>query len=93
MKETSFSKLFVKTLCLQGSDANTLRNYNKMSTNAKNKDFADTAYHILRKWCPKTSILTVADINYHLDKMAKNHMEHQPRKFINYCSKISFYYY
>lgn len=89
LKETSFSKLYVRTLCLQGADANNLLKYNKISSNTKTEnDFADVAFWILRKWCPKTSTLTIADVNGHLDQMAKKHAEHQPREVEKELSKM-----
>lgn len=80
LKETAFSKLLIKELCLFGIDAERLSNYKVTASTKNGGDFAEAAYWVLRKRCKTTSNLTIFDINEFLDKLAEYHGQHKPSK-------------
>lgn len=80
LKEHTLGKRIVKMLCLppQGGDAMRLTNF-RLTDSSSVKDFADSAYWVLRKHFMDSSNISILEVNQYLDSIASLHAGNNPR--------------
>ncbi|KAF5275361.1 hypothetical protein FQR65_LT04189 [Abscondita terminalis] len=80
LKEFTLAKRIVKMLCLppQGRDAIRLTNF-RSDDSSNVKDFAESAYWVLRKHFIDSSEISILEVNQYLDRIASLHAENNPR--------------
>lgn len=81
MKEYKFARVIIKMLCLpdKGPDAMQLSNF-RTSTTMNAKDFAESAFYVLRKYFNNSSDISIEQIHKHLDTIADRNANNDPRK-------------
>ncbi|KAF2895633.1 hypothetical protein ILUMI_10543 [Ignelater luminosus] len=79
LKEFTLAKRLIKILCLPPEGTEATRLTNSRTSGAQNKDFADAAYWVLRKYFLVDSKLSISDVNEYLDRIAENHGNNDPR--------------
>lgn len=98
IKEFTLAKLLIEIFCLDknSSDAKKLLNYRSPnSASAEAGDFASVAYFVLKNRSPENGMLTVYDINFHLDEIAssnaaksKDNVKHSLLKLLRNTSAL-----